>query len=350
MQTAPSVVTSADLLQLQAFETGRAISTIIESAADSIEAGTTDVTVRRNALLLKISTIPLVQEAALRVDPLIAAADLLGFTIQFSTYVTTGAGKESFGKEQPIAVAAAAAAGRAARALAEGTVRSGEVSPEFDAGIRAWASAHPMQGPAIRRASVLSSDWKALGVSSSSLTASIGNIERTLLNVNYRLSYLNETVAAQARWNAELAAQDALAAPRIDTLLTTGTTTLRVVGALADTMPAWIDLERMALMRDIDRQRILAFADIAAQRVALEEALVRERAALMSQVREERIAAFLSIDSVATRTMDRSAALLRRLIFQVAVAALVVAVVLLTGGFLLFNRWRDVARATAPRG
>ena len=348
MQTAPSVVTSADLLQLQAFETGRAISTIIESAADSIEAGTTDVTVRRNALLLKISTIPLVQEAALRVDPLIAAADLLGFTIQFSTYVTTGAGKESFGKEQPIAVAAAA--GRAARALAEGTVRSGEVSPEFDAGIRAWASAHPMQGPAIRRASVLSSDWKALGVSSSSLTASIGNIERTLLNVNYRLSYLNETVAAQARWNAELAAQDALAAPRIDTLLTTCTTTLRVVGALADTMPAWIDLERMALMRDIDRQRILAFADIAAQRVALEEALVRERAALMSQVREERIAAFLSIDSVATRTMDRSAALLRRLIFQVAVAALVVAVVLLTGGFLLFNRWRDVARATAPRG
>jgi hypothetical protein len=219
------------------------------------------------------------------------------------------------------------------------------VSPEFDSGVRAWAAAHPMQGPALRRASILTSDWKALGVSGSSLAAAVGNIQRTLLNVNYRLSYLNETVAAEARWNAELAAQDALAAPRIDSLLGTGTTTLRSVGALADTMPRWLDLERAALMRDIDRQRILSFADIAAQREALQEALVRERATLMDQVRAERIAAFLSIDSVAARTMDRSAAVLQRFLVETAVAALLVVAVLLLGGFVLLNRWRDTVRA-----
>jgi len=345
MQTAPSVIGSADLIQLQAFETGRAISTMIESAADSIQAVSTDPVVRRNALLLKISAIPLVQEAALRTDPLIAAADLLAFTIQFAEYLTSGAGKDSFGPEQPIAVAAAAAAERAARSLADRNVKDGQVSPEFDSAVRTWAAAHPMQGPAIRRASLLSSDWKALGVSSSSLAAAVGNIERTLLNVNYRLSYLNETLAAQARWNAELAAQDALAAPRIDSLLVTGTTTLRSVGALADTMPGWLDWERAALMRDIDRQRILAFADIAAQRLALQEALDEERAGLMSQVRDERVAAFLSIDSVVTRTMDRSAAVLHRLLLEVALAALFVVTVLLLGGFVLFTRWRDAARA-----
>ncbi len=350
MQAAPEVSSSAALIQLQAFETGRAISTLIESAADSIQAASTDVDVRRNALLLKISAIPLVQEAALRIDPVIAAADLYAFTIQFSDYVEIGAGKTSFGAGQPVAVAAAAAAEQAALDLVSGNLRSGQLSANSEAHLRAWAAEHPMQGPALRRASFLSSDWKALGLSDNSLAASVGNMERTLVNVTYRLSYLNETLAAQARWNAELAGGEALRAPAVDSLVGTVSTSLGSVGTFADGFPAFLDGWREALMRDVDRQRVLAFEAVADQRVALEAALNLEREVLMRQVREERIAAFLSIDSVTVRTLDRSAAILRRLIFQVALSAAAVVALLLGGGFVLFSRWRAASLQRAPSG
>ena len=97
MQAVPEVASPASLIQLQAFEAGRAISTILESAADSIRTASPDVDVRRNALLLKISAIPLIQEAALRTDPVIAVVDLYGLTIQLSNYLGTGAGSHSFG-------------------------------------------------------------------------------------------------------------------------------------------------------------------------------------------------------------------------------------------------------------
>ena len=75
------------------------------------------------------------------------------------------------------------------------------------------------------------------------------------MNISYRLSYLRETLAAEARWNAQLAAEDALSAPRVDSLFGTGTATLQSVGRLADDTPALIAHEREALMADIDRQR-----------------------------------------------------------------------------------------------
>ncbi len=348
MQATPEVSSSAALVQLQAFETGRAISTIIESAADSIQAASADSDVRQNALLLKISAIPLVQEAALRIDPVIAAADLYAFSIQFSDYLETGAGKTSFGAGQPIAVAAAAAVEQAALALVSGNLRSGQLSANSEAYLRAWAAQHPMQGPALRRASFLSSDWKALGLSANSLTASVGNMERTLVNMTYRLSYLNETLAAQLRWNAELAGGEALRAPRVDSLVGTVGTSLGSLGTFADEFPGFLDGWREALMRDVDRQRVLAFEAVGDQRVALEAALNLEREVLMRQVREERIAAFVSIDSVTVRTLDRSAAILRRLIFQVALSAAAVVALLLGGGFVLLSRWRASAPQRAP--
>ena len=348
MQATPEVSSSAALIQLQAFETGRAISTIIESAADSIQAASTDFDVRRNALLLKISAIPLVQEAALRTDPVIAAADLYALTIQLSDYLTGGAGSHSFGTEQPIAVAAAASCERAALAFVQGTLKSGQLSARSEAFLRTWAAEHPMSGPALRRASILSSDWKALGITDNSLTATVGNMDRTLANLTYRLSYLNETLAAQARWNAELAGGEVLRAPRVDSLVGTVGTSLGSVGTFADEFPEFLDVWREALMRDVDRQRILAFEAVGDQRVALEAALNLEREVLMRQVREERIAAFLSIDSVTVRTLDRSAAILRRLIFQVALSAAAVVALLLGGGFVLLSRWRASAPQRAP--
>jgi len=349
MAASPEVAVSANQLQLQSFEMGRNLSTILEQAADSIQAVSTDPAVRRNALLLKISAIPLIQEAALRNDPHIASVDLLAFTEQLSDYLTTGSGSASFGAAQPIAVAAAASAERAAGGLVAGSLQSGQLSDSAGARLRQWAADHPMHGPELRRASILDSDWEALGFSDQSLVATVGSVDRTLVNISYRIAYLNETLAAEARWNGELAAMDAMRSPRVDSLLTASGTTLRSVSLFADSAPGLIDrqraalmaditLQRMALMRDIDQQRRLAFSDLAEQRKALQDALTTERTATL-----------LSADSIVQHSIDRSSAVAQRLALEMTMAALLVVIVVFLGGLLLVNRWRATATSrSAP--
>ncbi len=105
------------------------------------------------------------------------------------------------------------------------------------------------------------------------------------MNISYRLSYLNETLAVEARWSAELAAEDALRTPKIDSLFGTGTATLRSVGALADDTPALLDRERGALMGDIDRERVALMGDLDRERAALMGDIARERVAMMGEDR-----------------------------------------------------------------
>ncbi len=342
MQASPNVTVSASRLQLQVFELGRAVSALIEEAADSIEDSSTDPVVRRTALLWKVSGIPLVQEAALRIDPLVAGVDLVALTMQQLDYFTTGAGRDAFGPQQFIAVAAARESERLAIALAKASVRSGTYRPQFEANVRQWAADHPMHGPTLTRASVLNSEWEALGISTESLQATIANVDRTLVNITYRLSYLNETLAAQARWNAELALGDVLVAPQSESIYSTFTSALGSVGMFADSVPLQqvLDQERLALMADVDRQRVLAFEDVAAQVSILRAALTSEREALMAEVAEERVAIFASADTLAARSIIQSEAVLRRLVLQIVAGALVVVLALLGCGMILIKRWK----------
>ncbi len=340
MQAAPDLVVSANRLQLRTFELGRTLSTLIEQAADSIQAVSTDPVVQQRALLWKISGIPLVQEAALRIDPLVAGVDLIAFTVQQLGYLTTGSGREVFGPQQSIAVAAAAESERRALAVGASSVKGDTLRTVVEANMRRWAANHPMHGPNLTRASVLDSDWDALGLTEQSLQATIGNVDRTLANITYRLSYLNETLAEQARWNAELAVLLAMRSPRADSMFGMGVATLGSVGLFLDSTPTLLDRQREALMREVDHQRILAFADLATQVSQLEAALAAERRALMDQVRQERVAAFLAADSVVTRSLAASDAILRRLVLQIVAGALVVVLALLVSGMLLVKRWK----------
>jgi hypothetical protein len=379
MQASPEVILTASELQLRAFEMGRNLSARIEGAADAIVAESADPAVRRNALLWKISAIPLVQEAAVRNDPQVAAADLVAYTMQQLDYLTTGSGRSSFGPQQAIAVDATLEAQRQTIAFASSAFRGGKLPASAEANLREWAAANPMSGPSLRRASILASDWKALGLSDTSLAATLGSVDRTIANISYRLSYLRETLAAEARWNAELAAEDALRAPQIDSLFGTGTATLHSVGTLADDTPALVDREREAVMADIDRERValmgdigreravimsdldrervavmieinrqreLAFQDLAAQRVALQAVLTSERKAVMERLGQERIAAFQSADGLAQHSIEGLGSMLRRITWEIILGALLVVAALLGSALVLIHRWRATAAGT----
>jgi type II secretory pathway component HofQ len=80
MQAAPNVDVTADQLQVQVYSMGQRFSSMLAMAADSISSVSGDPLVQRRALRWKLAATPLVQEASLRDDPLVAAVDLAAFS------------------------------------------------------------------------------------------------------------------------------------------------------------------------------------------------------------------------------------------------------------------------------
>lgn len=308
-------VTSTQL-QLRVYETGRRLSSAIEAAADSIAGLAAEPEVRRRALLWKISATPLVEEASLRNEPLVAVVDLWAFTEQQAAYFEDGDGRDAFGPLQRVAADAAREMALDARRTAARTVTSGEISPASVRALNAWVSDHPIRGVEMRRESLLASDWSVLGLHEATLFGTVASVDRSLLGVSHRLGYINEGLLKQVRWSAELLGEEALAAPRVDSMLSALTTTTAAMGELLAGAPAMLERAREAVLRDLserkreemaalDRQRLETLDALDRQRTATLAALARERAAALEALRSERIATLASADSIAQRMIDR---------------------------------------------
>jgi hypothetical protein len=334
-----AAVTSTQL-QLRTYEAGRRFSFRIEAAADSIAGLTRDPLVRQRALLWKTSAIPLVQEASLQNDPVVAAVDLWAFTIQQVGYFERGDGRDAFGLLQPVALAAAGELEQDARRTLGESLTTGEVKAGAIEAVSAWASKHPMRGAELRRESVLSSNWKALGITTSSLAGTVANLDRTLVGVTNRLGYINEAFLKQVRWHAELMANEALSAPRVDSTLSTLSATTAVVGDMLSGAPSLIDRERTAFFRTLATHEAAIFAAVDEQRVATLKAVTEERTAVLAAVREERLATLASVDSIAQRSIEHVQAVAIRLLRWTFIALAVLATFLGVGALWLARSWR----------
>jgi len=208
-----SDVTAAEL-QLRVYEAGHRFSSIIEGTADTIGARSHDPTVRRNALRWKLAAIPLIEEASLRPDPVVATGDLWGFTMQLSDYLERGDGRAAFADLQPLAVAAADTLERLADDLAIRVIGV-QRNTQAREGLRAWAEHHPLRGPDLARESILSSNMKALSITETSLTGTVASLQRDLVGVSNRLGYLNEGLLKRVLWQSELTAGE-LVPPLLD--------------------------------------------------------------------------------------------------------------------------------------
>jgi len=354
MREEPNVDLSSATLQTRAFETGRRFNGRIELAADSIMRVSDSATVRVRALHWKVDAIPLVQEASLRNDPLVATVDLAVFSIQQEQYFRSGDGREAFGAQQPIAVAAAKAVEDDAFSTIDESVKGGSLSPVARERITTWATSHPMRGATMQRESVLASRWDAIGVGPTTIAATAGNIDRTLQQLSLRVSFLNETLSQQLRWNTQLMLEEALRAPRGDSMMAGGADVLRNVNALAVGAPALIARERAAILAGVDRERALALADVdrqrretlqfaAEQRIALQAALDAQRVAAFADIDRERIAVMKSADSLAAGTIARADAMARRIMIELLVVALVTVAALTIGALIVVHRWRATA-------
>jgi hypothetical protein len=342
LETVKDVQVSSALLQLRAYETGRLASSIIERAADSIAAVSRDPGVRLRSLQWKVASVPLVQEASLHDEPLVAVVDLWALALQQSEYFETGDGGNAFGPFQEIALAAARQVVFETRRTFVRSVRSGEVPPEAVDAVPAWASSHPIRGDEMHRESLLSSDWNALGIEESSLPGTVASLNQTLVGITQRLGYVNEGLLKRVRWQGELMAGTVLLGPRTDSLLSSLQTTSAAIGTTLSDAPADLHRVRELVAHDLREQQTAAFAALDRQRVATLAALGDERLAAFAALRAERVATLAAVDSMTQRSIERFDAvatpMLRWLVAAVGVLVTVFAIGVLALVRALYRR------------
>lgn len=300
----------------------------IEIAGDSIEAHAQSVAIRRNSLQWKLSCVPAIEEAVLREDPVISILDLTAFRGQVRNFLDSPAGAETFGAELPIAQRALVRleAGWAAAAASAG-VRLSDANRDR---LIAWAQAHPIERVPFTRATLAGPLAHTLREEDSSIGAAVGGMQASLERLEFRISLTNEFAVKQGTWLSQLAALEVRTSPEAADL--TG-----ALGSTREFMEATPDLirrERIALLQDVDRQRLATIATM------LQE-VAAERTIALAAVDEQRRRAMQDVDSLRVRLVADEIRVVDHLVLRLA--ELAGALVVVAGGGLLLSRRRAVA-------
>ena len=309
---------SATELRMRVYETAERLGGTLEYAADEIRAKSSDPAVRRRAVLWKADGIPALYAAAFRPDPLAGGLDLWLLLVQMELYFTEGPGKNAFGAEQPIAVAAA----RQMRETGEQSAALVSGNPERFARRRAdvekFARAHPIEGTFSGRSSATGELARFFAEQDAGAFAVVGQAGDAIEDLSLRLGSYSTLMPKEVRWQGELLATEI--AGREDLHVTfedldaVGSVARRADAALAD-VPATVraasgplgellDAQRGALLAAIEQQRMALSAYASSERQAISETIAQERKAAFEALSLERAAALKEVDAISKRSLD----------------------------------------------
>jgi hypothetical protein len=326
---------STSELRTRLVEAGRDILRATEVAADSIDAATTDPSIRRNTLLWRLCSVPAATEAVLREDPIVATLDITAYRDQLLAFLDSPNGMATFGPGTGFARREIARLGADWERTAEiaGVHMSDQTRTRFDA----WVAAHPIEGVPFTRPSVVNETAKLMSVQNGGIGAAVGGMQETLERLELRVSLANEFALKQGVWLARLAVMDAGDTPDAGELRGT----LRSTRGLVNATPDLLARERQALLADIDRQRQATLAALAEEREILLRAARGERTIVLDAVDEQRRRTMQEVDSLRVRTVSDAYGLVDHVLVRVA---------LLLGGLVLAGAvglWLSRRRAPA---
>jgi len=361
MRRAPNLDITATELRIRVRTLTERFAAVIEIAADEIIAAADEAQVRHNALLWKVEAIPAAHSALLRPDPAAACLDTWAFSEQMLRYLETGAGRQLFGQQQPIAVEAARRLRREIRRLIESVASRPET--ELEAMIETWAEANPIEGMLFGRIAISADIADQIASDAGSALASIGRLTDDLTDLSVRLGMINEHLLKQARWQAELLLADIAGVPAVRGVATDVERVAVATRGLADTFRTGAALlegteerlgQRLAraaeatttFVRD-ERETVLSelSAELDRLTVELHEVLQAELHAAGAAYDRERPKLLAEVEGLGDRLIARSSGELRGLIdhlFWRALQLLAVAFILV--GVIMW-RWHSTAAA-----
>jgi len=274
---------------------------IIEKYGDEIIALTNELSIKREALLWKMNSIPALYKAFYNPKPLIAMLDSWAFSLQMKQLFKSEAGQKAFGKWHIYGWDAAVLIESKMVELAKLMSPKGDISsPEIF--IQSWSDDHPIKIPFFVRESMVPILSSNTGEKALSAFQAAAKMPYQLDDITNRLTVYGDHLPKQARWQAELLLSDLGMHEKIEILiaeLTTATQVLQQVGGVVEKSPDIIADERSAVLgvfrnerletlSAVNKQRIETLDTINQQRIETLDFLALEKTAIIDALENER--------------------------------------------------------------
>jgi hypothetical protein len=284
----------------------------VARTADSIAAGTEDAGIRANTLRWKIGASTASRRAAYRAEPPLALADTWAFAVQMEAFFREGSGKALFGSQQQAALDTAQALAREADALAVRRLDSGELAA-YRKLVSDYAASERLSDLSFARAPI-GPLWREAAARDASAPKPAGAGSEVRADASDRLDIYGQRIPDELRWRAELAyLESGFQGADVSQTLKRFEDEFMKLSALAQTQPelamqrlAALQVELTRVSENFDRrwgqtlgvlqvERAALVKDLEAMRVAMDATIERERKALYAAISAERAA--LALDT-----------------------------------------------------
>ena len=266
-------------------------SGIVETAADEIISNTDDFSVKQNALLWKLNSIPAMNEAVFIVEPFAAAIDTWAYCLQMVDFFEKGNGMNLFAQSQSIAINTSKILEAEIRKLVyEGLL---DIERNFaDKYAYPWVKENPIHDLSFTRESTLNMTAKLISDRKRNLATSVGEIETTLHDLSMKLNIYYDQLPKLAAWRLEYLANKAIYSEKINSLennLGSITRSFERISELAENSQLLLDSSIQSAFRRMDSLREKLYSDIQYERQLVFSELSNERKIILEEINEQRL-------------------------------------------------------------
>ncbi len=348
---AAGVTVPADRLRIEAIEASRRMAARIERTAEAIQDSTDDQAIWRHAQHWKVNGTLAVQDAAVRFEPLVSLLDLYALSVQQEEFFAQPPGDTLFGPFQAQVQGMTRGSRRELHEFLLSILpadREGRLLDSLDA----WARRHPLTTAQFARYTIEGYAAQLINVDETSMFAAVGSMEQTVRTLDSRMALLQQSMAKQVRWQAELLGHEMLPPADRDSLVShmgTAVRSLADVAATMDAVPGLVTSERIAVLEALGRERQLVMAGLASERLAITAALANGRDSILQAVDSQRRAFLRDAEEATLRIKAATFAELDRSIDRaIRKAALFLVLPILLGIGLLILALAWILRPRAP--
>jgi hypothetical protein len=312
-QAAPASNVSSKKLRVLVTDYVPQFADRVEQAADRILLQTSDLQIRRNALLWKSNAISACFRAASRPDALAAYLDVWILCRQMTQYLEQPSPHPVFGPWQAQALETSR---QLESPLAQIHAIVGSNALFDERFVNTFASEHPVTSLYFDRASLAAPFVEELKEPTRDMLDVVADVSDNLEEMQRLSAIYAGFLPKQARWQAELlllAAQEdpgLLAEPLHN--LGLASQAMDRLAATSETVPQLVERERHALHEIVRAERTETMAQIDQMRTATVADLGRERAAVLQSFQDERRAFNRDLEATAARSIERIDALIDR--------------------------------------
>ena len=319
------------------------VLTVTESA-DSIIAASQDININNQALLWKINAIPVAQGSILSREPFAAFVDMSVFCVQMKEYFENGKGKNLFGEYQSVAI-------ESSKFLWQNLIDIGNElagSRGFDKGItmiEEFAKNNPIQSSYFKRRSTLPLMARIQSVEKVKLKALAESMAASIDELTNRMNVYTNLLPRQARWHAQYAINNSVAEAELEQKFDSLYHLMERTVIFAESSPDIIDTQRIAMFKDLERERKIVLEAMRQERIAVLDLLQKEREIVLQYLNEEvtsqREASMEDLNNLSTQSINSSFDQLDSLADKFFWRTLILVLVLVAGillGIILYKR------------